>query len=95
MEQIHSKVPVVNQFHDKKINYFGSSTGEYIIYFLLRNCLSKFQSSFYDQSEAERVLFTNIVDDLVREPARPGRDALQTLLSQELLELNGPKSNQI
>ena len=27
--------------------------------------------SNYDRSEAERVLFTNTVDSLVREPARP------------------------
>ena len=57
----------------------------------------------YDRSEAERVLFTNIVDSLVREPARPDpprpgpadRDAFQTLISQELLELNETKFNHI
>ena len=43
----------------------------------------------YDRSEAERVLFTNIVDDLVREPA----DTFQTLISQKLLKLANPKFN--
>ena len=54
--------------------------------------------SHYDRGEAERVIFTNRVDDLVREPARPGtvdREAFQTLISQELLELNDPKFNHI
>ena len=31
------------------------------------------------------------LDDLVSEPAPPGRHAFQTLISQELLELNGAK----
>ena len=49
----------------------------------------------YDRSEAERVPFTNIVDSLVREPARPSPadlDIFQTLISQEPLELNDPKT---
>ena len=49
--------------------------------------------AFYDRSEAERVLFTNILEDLVGEP--PDHDAFQTLISQELLELNGLKFNRI
>ena len=42
---------------------------------------------FYDRSETDRVLFTNILEDLVGE-ATDGND-FQTLFSQELLDLNG------
>ena len=51
--------------------------------------------SNYDRSEAERVLSTNIVDDLVGEPTRPDRNDFQTIISQELQELNDPKFNHI
>ena len=48
---------------------------------------------YYDRSERERALFTNKVEDLVREPAwcdpaRPNpanHDAFQTTILQELL----------
>ena len=37
---------------------------------------------YYDRSEAEKVLFTNILEALVGEPARrPDSDAFQTLIS--------------
>ena len=41
----------------------------------------------YDRSEAGRVQITNIVED----PNRPDRNTFETLINQELLELNGPK----
>ena len=48
----------------------------------------------YDRSEAERVPFTNIVDSLVREPARPSPadlDIFQTLIYQEHTGAKWPK----
>ena len=50
------------------------------------------RATYYDRSEADIILFANI---LVGEPARPDRNAFQTLISQEPLERNGWKFNQI
>ena len=49
----------------------------------------------YDRSEAERVQFTNIVEDLVGELTRPDSNVFQTLVSQERMDLNGPKFHHV
>ena len=42
---------------------------------------------YYDRSEAERVLFTNIVEDFVGEPARTNRpDPTVTLFKRQYLK---------
>ena len=49
--------------------------------------------SGYDQSKAERVLFSNILEALLGELAWPDHDAFQALISKELPKLTSYSSN--
>ena len=62
---------------------------------LLEGSLHEKHVILHDRSEADRALFENIIEDLVRESARPDREAFETLISQELLELDSPKFNHL
>ena len=72
-----------------------ASSGKFCRGKLRRMMFRRNKKSYYDWSEADCSIFTNIVEDLVGEPARPSCNAFQTLISQELLELSCPKLNHI